>query len=143
VKLASRWALRHGFTLEQARRFVAWVDGWVAFHRNERSAMRGIDGMDIPAYYNKLEASALERAQSAFLKLAAVDDNPRALRGLSAREAWQFLWWLERETRRYREQAFQNVERDETTEYRGVEAATLAKAHDAFVAIARGTMEDA
>ena len=59
-----------GLTPKQANDFVSWLlRGPIAYQREERSALRGA-GMDEPGYYNTLEASALQRARSAFIAIA-------------------------------------------------------------------------
>jgi hypothetical protein len=72
---AGRLAGGGGLTAKQAREYVAWLEGHIAFHRSERTELRGIAGMDEQAYYNKLEASTLERARTAFVAIAGVTDE--------------------------------------------------------------------
>jgi hypothetical protein len=72
---AGRLAGGQGLTARQAREYVAWLEGHIAFHHAERTALRGIYGMEDPAVYNKLEASTLERARAAFVAIAGVKDG--------------------------------------------------------------------
>jgi hypothetical protein len=139
----ARWALRNGLSRERAREFLDWMDGWIAYHLQERYAMRGLEGMDMPAYYNKLEASAYQRASFAFLKLAATNGDRGALRGLSRAEAALFLMWLDGAVRTHRRLTaeFTRESRLDEADSNEVEAVTLTRAARALIAIARGTME--
>ena len=49
--LVSRWAVRAGLPADRGREFLDWMDGWIAHYNAERSIMRGIEGMDFPAYH--------------------------------------------------------------------------------------------